>query len=327
VESTTMKRIPAPSVGFLMLVTLISTPLGAGCAKPELQSRWRDREVTVDGAIGVPGQPDREWAGSRFALEDEGVSVGLLNDGEFLYLSLETRDRGAGMQMLHRGFTVWFDPDGGDDKALGVEFPLAGRQPGAGMGIPGMEMPGMEMLGPGKMPEGETPDRAGKEPDLAEMDKRIGEAIAAMDEFVIYGPGKGDVHPRVMGEGKGVDVRVGVTGGAFVYELKVPLARTSEHPYGIGVEPGRSIGVGFVTPEMDKTAMKGGMRMEGGGGGMGGGPPSGGFGGGPPGGGGRSGGPMGGGMPGMQEPLDAWIKVTLATADAALTGNGEKGQR
>jgi hypothetical protein len=132
VNSLILNNIPAPGVGLLMCVALISAPLGAGCGKPELQSHWRDRDVTIDGVVGVEGEPDREWTGSRYALEDQNVAVGLLNDEEYLYISLETRDRRIGMQLIGMGFTVWFDPDGGDDRVLGVQFPLgrAGQDPG-----------------------------------------------------------------------------------------------------------------------------------------------------------------------------------------------------
>ena len=238
------------------------------------------------------GEPDREWAGSRFALEDENVAVGLLNDGEYIYLSLETRDRRLGMQLLGMGFTVWFDPDGGDDKVLGVEFPLEGR---TGMrGMRGME-PGME--------------RSSEPPDPEEFRKHLEESIASMDEFVIHGPRKDEIHPRVIDEGKGVEVRIAPAGGGLVYELKVPLAITTEHPYAIGTRPGDVIGVGLETAEMDMSAMRDKMGGRGMGGGMGG-RPGGGMGGGR--GGGMGGGPMGGGRPEMPEPLKVWAKVQLA---------------
>jgi hypothetical protein len=200
--------------------------------------------------------------------------------------------------MIGMGFTVWFDPDGGDDRTLGVQFPLGGGSRGFGM----------RGMGPGRRAEGGPPD-----PE--EFQQRMSEAIASMDEFVIHGPRKGDRHPRVIDEGKGVEVRIGMEGGGLIYELKVPLARTGVHPYAIGTQPGEAIGVGLETSEFDLEAMRGGMGPGGmgrGGGGIGGVGPGGGMGGGPPG-----GGRMGGGRPEMPEPLNMWAKVQLATANTS----------
>jgi hypothetical protein len=52
----------------------------------------------------------------------------------------------------------------------------------------------------------------------------------------------------------------------LVYELKIPLIPTEEHPYAIGTKTGDSIGIGLEAPKMDMSAMR--DRM---GGGMGGG--------------------------------------------------------
>ena len=86
----------------------------------------------------------------------------------------------------------------------------------------------------------------------------------------------------------------------FVYELKIPLGSSPDSPYAVNISPGKSVGIGFETGEIDLTAMRSqragsGMR----GGGM------------------RGGGRRPGGMPGvgqgrqMPEPFRYWIRVTL----------------
>jgi hypothetical protein len=120
---------------------------------------------------------------------------------------------------------------------------------------------------------------------------------------VIHGPGKDEVHPRVIDEGKGVEVRIApAAGGAIVYELKVPLAVTADRPYAIGTRPGAVLGVGLEATRLDTSGMRPRMGMRGMGGAMGGGR----------GGGGR----MGGGRPEMPEPLNLWAKVHLAEMTA-----------
>ena len=107
----------------------------------------------------------------------------------------------------------------------------------------------------------------------------------------------------------------------FVYEFSVPLAASTLQSFGLGVQPGRTIGLGLMWGGMDGKKMRGGMRgMDEGGfpggdggdmspGGGGGTPPDGG-----PGGGRRGGGPMGGTESKKQE---VWIKVQLADPDAS----------
>ena len=61
---------------FLLLFTgAIAFPilLLAGCGGLELDSGWRDREITVDGA-------STDWQDALLYVERANVAVGLLND-------------------------------------------------------------------------------------------------------------------------------------------------------------------------------------------------------------------------------------------------------
>jgi len=49
-------------------------------------------------------------------------------------------------------------------------------------------------------------------------------------------------------QAEGIEVKAVPTSGQIVYELKIPLAPTKEHPLAVGTEPGRTIGVGFESP-------------------------------------------------------------------------------
>ena len=102
-------------------------------------------------------------------------------------------------------------------------------------------------------------------------------------------------------DAKRIDVKMRNAGGTFVYELRVPLISSEEHPFAVGVKPGDMIGVGFLSPKLQMQRSRG-MRS----GGM-------------PGMGGRGG--MGGGVGGMRatgmgrqmpQQLKIWAKVKLA---------------
>ena len=57
--------------------------------------------------------------------EKQDVTVGLLNDEEFLYVSLLTSGS-VGRQAMATGLTVWFDPDGGKDEWYGIVASVPG---------------------------------------------------------------------------------------------------------------------------------------------------------------------------------------------------------
>jgi hypothetical protein len=247
----------------------------AGCNEIKLSSNWCDREIAIDG-------DQADWAGKLRFLEDQQASVGVLNDGDFLYLCLVSSKEGPVMQTVRSGFTVWLDSEGGKKKNFGVKFPL---------GMQGEPVPMMDRSKP-------------REP---EMPKEF--LDASLKEIEIIGPGEGQVQRAEGFEEQGIEVKIVETRGKFVYELKVPLAMTADHPYAIGVKEGKPVGIGLEAGEPNRPEM--GDRPPGGGfpgGGAGGGPGGGPGGGGPPGGGGR------GSRPEMSEPIKLWLKVSLASA-------------
>jgi hypothetical protein len=55
---------------------------------------------------------------------------------------------------------------------------------------------------------------------------------------------------------RGIDLEVAQAGGRLVCELKVPLARDEDHPYGLGIRPGQQFSLGFETATPDREAMR-----------------------------------------------------------------------
>ena len=97
--------------------TLVSCAVGlAACKEVELTSGWAAGEIEIDGV-------DDEWTGSTTYFEKHDVTVGLLNDEEFLYVSLVTSGP-VGRLVMATGLTVWFDPDGGTDEWYGIRYPV-----------------------------------------------------------------------------------------------------------------------------------------------------------------------------------------------------------
>jgi hypothetical protein len=265
------------SVLFFSLIIL------SGCSqgKLELNSDWLDREIIVDGKSD-------DWLGAMYYFEDENISLGLLNDENFLYACLIAEDQFIRTQVMRQGLTLWFDPDGGKKKTFGIKYPL-GRQAGDRSMRPGF---------PARREEGER----GQE----QFRERFKEA---MTELEILGPEKDESKRMSVEEAKGIKIIVRPLSGMLVYELKVPLLRSEEYPYAVGAKAGDTIGIGFLSPKL-KT---GPQRWRPGGGWPGGG--RGGLGGMP----GGRGMPGGGRMSGMSRTIKVWAIVQLAAGNRPVS--------
>jgi len=269
------------------LLTLFAMVSLGGCEKPiELNSKWRNFEITIDGK-------DNEWGGATIYAEKEKVSLTILNDSDYMYIRINSRDHSVQTQVLGMGFTLWFDPNDGKNKTFGIHFPL-------GMHNIGMPM----MAGNHQVNQGEI---------IQQMLARL------TDEMEILGPGEKNTLRISLAEAKehGINVGLDCSSGNLVYELKVPFVQGEDHLFAIGLKvtefgTNRTIGIGFETPEIDMEGMKKnmeekGMGMPTGGSGM---PPGGMPGGGMPHG-GMPGGEMHGG-PEMPKRLQLWTTVKLA---------------
>jgi len=225
----------------LALLVLGDLVVIAGCGGLQMHSVWRDRDVVIDG---VPS----EWEGNATWVENPNISIGVMNDDDYLYLCLSTPVRGVAAQIMHQGMTVWFDPRGRGDKVFGIHCPI------------GFSGPPSERDRLGDVAR----DRTKFEEMLA------GELKSAGLTLQVLGPGESDTLTLRAGEESDVQVMLGYESGRFVYELKTPLGRSDQHPYGMGYTGGSSISIGFETPEIALGSMD--RRMSRGG------PPSGGMG-------------------------------------------------
>jgi hypothetical protein len=261
-------------------VVLAASATVAASKRQLLDSHWPDRQITIDGDNG-------DWAGPLAPVDEKyPINAAVENDGHSLYLVLTTSDQAARRQILREGLIVWFDPSGGEKKHFGIKFPVgfasdAGSRGGRGRwgGRPGGAAAGDPTSNPDQTTAIEPPDR-----------------------LEVYGPVKDDAHSFVVEAAPGIAVKVGQVEGYLVYELRVPLEKTSETPYAIEARAASTIGLGLETPKVESSEHRGGF------GGMGGG--MGGRGGGM----GGPGGGMGGHRGGFEEvkPLKAWATIQLA---------------
>lgn len=266
----------------LLAASVAPLTLEARADRVRIDSHRKDRDIAIDGDSG-------DWTGPLVPLDErQPVSVAVANDGQFLYLVLTASDATTRMQIMREGLIVWFDPGGKDKKHFGIKFPV-------GMPIAMDRAGGDRRRGGQARPGEEGRGRAFEE---------------AVNRLEILGPKKDDARSLVADAVPGVAVKVGQAEGSLVYELKVPLSKTTELPYAIDAKPGATIGLGLETPKMDRSSSNGergrGMGGAGGMGGMGGGRRGGDM--------GRGGG-MGGGRGGFErpKPMKIWATVRLAS--------------
>lgn len=283
----------SPGARNLGLCALVSVLAVTGCNGLSLSSRWRDRDILIDGDA-------TEWYNASTYLKSEKVSLGVMNDDAHLYLLLTSADRATQMQVLARGFTVWFEPEGGKSKALGIRFPLGIRErfrerAGDSGGRRGGPPPGDDESG-GRM-RGDGMGRMGR--DLPDVETLLADLDRGDPPIEIL---TGDEARRsTVAQETDLGVALRSVNGVLIYELRVPLGKG---PDAVNAGPGAVVTVRLETARVERDMERGSG-------------PDRGYGDGPDRG-GPMGGPPGGGMPqmgtpsGVREPIDAKATVTLA---------------
>jgi hypothetical protein len=242
----------------------------------DLSSRWKDRDIQVDGLI-------TDW--SELVSFNDGLSIAAVNSGRELYLAIATSDAQRRSQLVATGLVIWLDADGGKKEKYGIRIPgtdiprsgsFNGRSSGSAPDPPQPRITYIELLGP-------------------EKDARRRIELA--------------VEPPILAAAR-IDM------GTLLYELRIPLGvvEAENSPYALRVRVDRPLGLGLKTPKPDAPAEepgRGGAEGFGGRGrgGMGGG--MGGMGGGRDG--GMRGGMAGRGLT-PPKAIDRWTKLRLATA-------------
>ncbi len=211
VRSIASIRSAAP---FLFAITFAAGVVGAASV-PERVSTWRDRDIRVDGS-------DEEWRGEELPVKGEKFSLGIMNDADWLYLCLPTKEDGTKTTIGLMGIVVWLERQSGKKQTFGVHFPVP-NPPGA--------------RGP-RRPLPPAPSGGGDKEAPAEGQ---GPQVPGQDVVGILGPGKNDARLVPIDQAGGIEGRVGVHGDLMVYELRIPLHRTPENPYSPELRPGDTV--------------------------------------------------------------------------------------
>ena len=218
-----------------LLLAACSSPL------PTVASGPAPNPMAVDGEA-------REWEGAlRPVPEEAGLSLGLRNDADALYLVVVAGDDWQGRRIAANGLTVWLNPTGTKDKAYGLSFPV-----GLGSdGERGGARPGTQPVG---YPSG---DRAGEPLDPDGLRSRLRDGfLRSLDRIEVTR--NGDRQSVAVGGAEGIETAATWTDAGLTVEMRVPL---HDGPYALGVAPGTPIGLGVELAEVRQRRQ---MRPQGG---------------------------------------------------------------
>jgi hypothetical protein len=216
-----------------LLIVLISNVLFflSGCSSSlEIASKYPDNKVIIDGK-------DNEWENKTIYLKDDNILVGLQNDNAFLYLLISTSDRKKQMQILNSGLNIWFDPNGGNSKKLGMRFPLGRIESGQQFS--------------NREDRTENPDN-----DIHENNMNQNR----FSEIEIYEIETNSWNKNGLNEIKGLEVKMSKTNDRLVCEYKIPLKSQNADFY-IPASGGK-LGIGIETNQIDFNRLRNRMTAE-----------------------------------------------------------------
>ena len=217
-----MKKIIAGLPWFLCLTVLLAVLSQAIYARPKVKCVWKKNPVTIDGL-------NKEWIGYLNIIEKEAMALGVKRDEDFLYLGV-LFSRGPKLQQVSKqGMIVWFDPEGGKQREIGVQFPLGQGEPGS------FQDPANH--GPEQNPQ---------------MNQTAEKRIPEKTRFVFLVAEEDGESILEYLEAKNIEVQSDQLGQTLFYELKIPLNRSKDQPIGIGVRSDKKLGIGFEASWMEE---------------------------------------------------------------------------
>ena len=197
------------SLKFIPFLIAFASLTFHGCTSMLLvKSSWDNNQIVVDGS-------DTDWDDGMFYVTNAQLTAGIRNDSKYMYLILKTTNRRQAFQILGLGLTVWFDPKGGTDKKFGIHFPLGRRE------------------------SGEFTTQSGNSDD-----GNAGFTERTPNELEITGVNKNGPVRLTIADTKGIELQIHNGQNSLIYEMKVPLHASPDHPYAIGAT-GTQVGIGF----------------------------------------------------------------------------------
>jgi hypothetical protein len=244
--------------------------------KNTVHSSWRDTLIAIDGDLS-------DW--TRYPIHNDQklkIQYSIVNDADFLYISMRTADEDLKTKILRAGMDIWFDIRGGHKQVTAIHYPLPSNAT--------MEPPDPESDRGMQTPEPPTVALTAPSGDMRTTGLlHIPDGILPADNLL--------------------DIRTAIhqATGTLTYELKIPFSTFYKESLS-AADTLRAIAIGIVVSGLTLPPPPGGMD----------GPPDGGGGPGGPGGPPPGGGDMGSPPPGvakmmaMSQSEETWIRLLLS---------------
>ncbi|RPI04311.1 MAG: hypothetical protein EHM64_10345 [Ignavibacteriae bacterium] len=204
-----------------MLLMLI---LFSGCSSGlQLTSDWQQGVMNIDGR-------DADWQTGLYYDKESDMVYGIRNDDQYVYVMLKTQNRSTQRQIVSNGLTIWFDKENGKNQNFGIHYPMNRREPRGGLS-----------------------EEPGEERSNTFFDQ-------SFPELEVMGPKKEVLQQFPTLDAPGIRVKLGRLGETLLYELRVPLKKTSEHPFALEPVSGKRVGIEFETGS-SQSNHAGGMHM------------------------------------------------------------------
>ena len=207
----------------IMIISVLAL-LVNGCGSGlKLSSDWLQREMVIDGN-------DALWQRGLYYDKGTDMVYGVRNDEKYIYVFLKTANRSTQLQIVREGLTVWFDREDGKNQTFGIHYPMSKLESRAGVAADTNEENLHSFL-----------DQQYPELEIIGSKNQERQRFSALDA-------------------PGIRVKLGRTREALIYELRVPLNKTSEQPFAVEPMASNRIGLEFETGEFKPGQMTAGRR-------------------------------------------------------------------
>ncbi len=221
--------ISNPNCFLKITSVLIFIIILSGCSSTkQIQSRWNSENINIDGEY-------EDWKDKLTFFEDEKVFVGIQNNDKFLYLCLIMEEPYQALQILRRGFIVWFIPEN-DSEIFGLKFPLGINYKGE----QDFEFSLRRDMTPGDI----LSDKK------LNLEKVLNEHLEKEKNFQIIDESKYSLWMYSLENEKELKIKMAVKSNKLVYELKIPIAKRNKEEFTLPVSAGNKLKITFKTEEI-----------------------------------------------------------------------------
>jgi len=192
----------------------------------KLDSRWDVAAIKIDSF-------NNDWVGEALSFEKKvKVDYAFKNDTENIYVLFIFKDSKYMSSIKNTGMTIWFNREGKKKKKYGIKFTEKKINP-------------YELISFLEKQQGFIPEEKKNE-------IRSKPNYFMLSSGVINKNNKSKSPNEVNDKARTAWFRMKEQQGMVVYEFSIPLEMVSEIDQGIGIEPGKSIKVGFEWGGMTK---------------------------------------------------------------------------